>query len=72
MTMQRLGINTRFFSVKVKNKRDAPTRRSLRAIRNCNMQSNKSQNGVESHDELIEKKEETLEEFEEELSRSSH
>jgi len=69
MTMQRLGINTRFFSVKVKNKRDAPTRRSLRAIRNCNMQSNKSQNGVESHDELIEKKEETLEEFEEEKRR---
>lgn len=56
-------LDTRYFSVKIKKKRNDSSRRSLRSIRNCSMKS-KSIN-VESRDELIEKREEIMDEFEE-------
>lgn len=65
MTMQRF-LDTRYFSVKIKNKRGGSSRRSLRSIRNCSMKSKSSSvANVESHDDLIEKQDEIMDEFEE-------
>lgn len=62
--MQRF-LDTRYFSVKIKNKRGGSSRRSLRSIRNCSMKSKSS--NVESHDDLLEneKQDEIMDEFEE-------